>query len=418
MLKLRNAVLALCIFATMSMTFKANADCAGASVETTKKSYARAQELDRAGKAREALGVYVAAQEYTCEPNPVELPAAQRAAALALPLARAAEQANDFDLAYRLYDDGAHFAASDRALLAFVRSKPDDPSVYSRAREIFEYRASPAFQSNNKVRLGVTGAYVANPQLLAEVQTMPGAGAERAFKSEAAAFDEQYLREYVELIQHRPEDQTDTAALQKYGTTLQAFHRRWPNDPLEASRDALSLAHAWSSVTNDRALAEKIAAKRRERLEQRILTITRSFYRAPELLDAALDYQFAVHIDTAAREARAQAIRNQAAMLGDEALAQKRLGLAADYYRVARLEAKEASAREQQRQLAMTKMQPTIDEMQKQAAAMQQAFNDPQKVKEMQEQARQMQRAIQAQQQTNAKSNAKGAAELEKELGL
>lgn len=414
----RTAFLALCASAAMIAAFEATADCAGASVADTKRRYARAQELERAGKTRDALAAYVAAQEYTCEPNTVEQPSAVRAAALALPLARAAEQAQDFDAAYRLYEDGGHFAASDRALLALARTRQDDPSVYTRAREILEYRASPAFQSNNEVRLGVTGAYTPNPQHLADIQAMPAAGAERAFKAEAAAFNERYLREYVELIQRRPEDQTDTAALQAYGASLQAFQQRWPNDPLEASRKALSLAHAWSAATNDRALGEKIAAKRRERLEQRVVTITRSFPRAPELLEAALDYQMSMHIDAAAKQSRAAAIRNQAGALGDEALAQKRFGLAADFYGVARLEAKAEQAREQQRQVAMAKMQPTIDEMREQAEALQKAFSDPRQVQELQEQARRMQQQIQAQQQANAKSSAKRADELESELGL
>jgi hypothetical protein len=46
------------------------------------------------------------------------------------------------------------------------------------------------------------------------------------------------------------------------------------------------------------------------------------------------------------------------------------------------------------------------------------SFSDPQKVKEMQEQARALQKRMQEQQQTNAKSNAKKADDLEKELGL
>ncbi len=418
MAKFRNTLLSLCTFVAMSMACDANADCAGTSIDTTKRRYAEAQALERADKTREALAAYVAAQEYTCEPNPVALPAARRAAALALPLARAAERANDLDAAYRLYDEGAHFAESDRALLALMRANPDDPVIYSRARDFFEYRASPAFQRNNELRLAVTGAYIANPQHLAAVRAMPAAGAERAFQQEAAAFDERYLREYVDLIQRRPEDQTDMATVQQYGAAMQAFHQRWQGNPLETSRDALSLAHAWSSITNDRALAEKIAARRRERLEQRILTITRSFYRAPELLEVALDYQMAMHIDIAARDARVAAIREQAATLGNEALTQRRFGLAADYYRVARLDTQAENARELQHEAALAKSQPMIDAMRKQAEDIQPAYGDPQQVQAMQEQARRMQQAIQTRQQMNMKTNAKAAAELEQELGL
>jgi len=410
---------ALLIAGVLGTTLDARADCAAdATVEDTKRHYARGQELEREGKPRAALAAYVRAQEYTCDKNPVELPAAQRAAALALPLAQAAEQARDFETAYRLYEDGGHFAASDHALVAFVQSKPDDPHVYRRAREVLEYRASPAFQSNSKVRLSVTGAYTQDPRHLAELRKVPGVGAERAFKAEAAAFDEQYLREYVELAQSRPDDPTDVAALKPWEARMQALHRRWPNDPLKASRDALSLAHEWSVVADTPALREQIAAKRRERIEQRIVTLTRSYHRAPELLDAAIDYQTSMHIDDAAKEARVAAIRSQAASLGDEAMSQRRFVLAAEFYRVARLDAKADQAREQQQQHVKAKLQPSMDRMQKQAEELQKAFSDPKAVAQMQEQARQMQKALQEQQQANAKGNAKKADDLERELGL
>jgi hypothetical protein len=392
-----------------------NADCVGASTSTVKRSFAKAQELERGGNSEAALHAYVAAQEYTCDgPNPVELQAAQRAAALALPLAQAAEAAKDFERAYQLYDKGGHYAAADRAMLELIRSRPDDPELYTRAREFFDYRALPAFQANNKVTLRATGAYTPNPQHLAEVQTMPSNGAERALKAEAAAFNEQYLREYVEFVQSRPEELADQAAAQRYAVAANAFHKRWANDPLKASRDALALAHRWSIVTNDDAVSQRIFAKARERAEQRVVTITRSFSRAPELLDAAIEYQSMLQPDDATREARVAAIRQQAAKLGDEAAAQQRLGLAADYYRVARLDDKAQQMREQQQQLAMSRVQPSIDAARRQVEELQKAFSDPQKIKELQEQARQMQKALEAQQRANTNS----ADDLERELGI
>ena len=417
-LSLRSYVVAMLAFVVSSSALEAQADCAGASLEETKQRFVQAETYERAGQKRDALAAYVAAQEYTCEANPVELRAAQQAAVLALSLAQDAERANDYDAAYRLYDDGGHFALADRALLTLLRAQQEEPALYARAREFFEYRASPAFQANNRVRLTVTGPYSANAQHLLALRAMPQAGAERAFKAEAAAFDERYLREYVELMQSRQEDQTDQVAVQRFATQMQSFNQRWANDPLQRSRDALQLAHAWSVASDDVSVANKIAAKRRERLEQRVLTITRSYARAPQLLDAAIEYQTAMHIDEEAKQSRVTAIRNQAAMLGDQAMRQKRFGLAADYYAVARLDGKANSAREQQRQFAMTKMQPTIDAMRRQAEDMQKAFSDPQKIKEMQEQARAVQQALQAQQRAHARSNSKQADDLEKELGL
>jgi hypothetical protein len=401
-----------------SITLQVHADCAGASVQDVKRRYANAQQLDRAGKMREALGAYVAAQEYTCEANPVASTAAQRAAQIALPLGQAAEKQKDFDAAYRIYEDGGHYAASDRALMALVRSKPDDPSTFTRAREVLEYRGSEAFQSNNKIQLSVTGAYAADPKNLAEVLRMPAIGAQRAFEAELTAWNEQYLRELADQTQARPEDLTDMAAVQRFSASQQAFAQKWPQDLLKASRQALSLASSWGNAANDEALQKKVDAQRTQRIEMRVNALTKSFHRAPSLLDAAIDYQMMQNVDDATKQGKAKSIRQQAAQLGDQAQAQRRFILATEYFRVARLDDKADASQEQARAAAMTKMQPSIDQMRQQAEELQKAFSDPEKVKQMQQQAREMQKAMQAQQQANAKGNAKKADDLEKELGL
>jgi hypothetical protein len=187
---------------------------------------------------------------------------------------------------------------------------------------------------------------------------------------------------------------------------------------LKVSREALALASAWASASNDEVLIKKVETQRMQRIEMRVNALTKSFHRAPSLLDAAIDYQMMQNVDDAMKEGKAKSIRQQAAQLGDQAQTQKRFLLAADYYSVARLDDKAKASEEHARQVAMTKMQPSIDEMQKQAAEMQKAFSDPEKVKAMQQQAREMQKAMQAQQQAAAKSNAKKADDLEKELGL
>jgi hypothetical protein len=248
---------------------------------------------------------------------------------------------------------------------------------------------------------------------------MPAIGVERALKAEMSAWNEQYLRELADQVQARPEDVTDMAAMQRYSAAQQGFAQKWPSDLLEQSRDALGLAWQWANVANDEALSQKVATQRAQRIEMRVNTLTKSFNRAPQLLDAAIEYQMMQQqLDDTARALKAKSIRQQAAQLGDQAHAQKRYLLASDYYRVARLDDKAQAAQELSRQAAMAKMQPSIDQAQKQAEAMQAAFSDPEKVKQMQEQARAAQKAIQAQQQANAKSNAKKADDLEKELGL
>ncbi len=409
---------ALLALGALSTTLEVRADCAGASVQDVRRSFANAQQLDKAGKLREALGAYAAAQEYTCEANPVAGSATKRAAQIALPLGQEAEKKRDFEAAFSIYADGGLYAASDRALMALVRSGPDTPSIFTRAREVLEYRSSEAFQSNNKLQLEITGAYRPDPKHLEEVKRMPTLGVERAFKAEMAAWNEQYLRELADQIQSRPEDVTDMAAVQRFSTSQQTFAQKWPNDLLRASREALSLATSWASAANDEAMQRKVETLRMQRIEMRVNTLTKSFHRAPSLLDAAIDYQMMQLIDDAAKQSKAKAIRQQAAQLGELAQAQGKLHLATDYFRVARLDAKADAAQEQARQAAMMKMQPSIEQMRQQAAEMQKAFSDPEKVKQMQQQAREMQKALQAQQQANAQGNAKKTDDLEQELGL
>ena len=416
--QLHRAIRAVIAAASFAIALQAQADCAGASVKEVQQSYATAQKLDRAGKMREALGAYAAAQEYTCETNPVAVPAAKRAAEIALPLGQEMEKKQDFEAAFQIFEDGGHYAAADRALMKWVRANPDEPSAFGRAREVLQYHASEAFQSNNKTQIGVVGKYTADPKNLEEILRMPPMGVERAFKAEMSAWNEQYLRDLADQVQARPEDLTDMAAVQRYSASQQAFAQKWPKDLLEASRDALSLASAWASASNDDALKKKTDTQRAQRIEMRVNTLTKSFNRVPGLLDEAIDYQMMQNVDDAVRQSKAKSIRLQAAQLGDQAQAQGRFTLASEYYRVARLDAKADAAQEQARQAAMTKMQPQMDQMRKQAEDMQKAFSDPEKVKEMQRQAQEMQKAMQAQQQANQRTNAKKADDLEKELGL
>ena len=72
-------------------------------------------------------------------------------------------------------------------------------------------------------------------------------------------------------------------------------------------------------------------------------------------------------------------------------------------------------------QQTMQKLQPSIDQAQKQAAELKKQYGDPAKVQAMREQAEAARKAMQQQQaQANAKSasNKKSAEQLERELGL
>jgi hypothetical protein len=94
--------------------------------------------------------------------------------------------------------------------------------------------------------------------------------------------------------------------------------------------------------------------------------------------------------------------------------------LAAEYYNIAGDDAAADASRQKQQQLAMQKMQPSIDAAQNQAEELQKQFGDPKAVEAMRKQAEAAQAAIQAQQKKQQKNGdkKKSAEELEKELGM
>lgn len=397
----------------LAINTPAFADCAGASVSEVKRAYAQAQSLDKQGKHEAALAAYVQAQEYTCEKNPVELDAAKRAAQIALPLAAAAEKRKEFERAFRLYDDGGHFAKADLALMAHTRANPDNPRLFESTRAYFDNRALPSFQSNNAVRLSVTGAYRPSPTLVAELLTFPAKGIERALQREAAAFNEQYLRELVQLTQSQPSDLTDFTAVQSASAAHQAFAQKWPNDPIKHSQSWLRTLQQWSTVTRDPELVNTAERNYSQRIEHHINLLTQRYNGAPKSLESAVDFVHMLNLEHAPTQARVVKIKSQARQLADDASAKQRFALAADYYTVAGDDAKAQAARDRMQQAAITKMQPSIDQMQRQAELMRAQYSDPETIRALQNQAEAMRNALQ-----DRRNGANNAAELEKELGL
>jgi hypothetical protein len=408
------AIAAIMAASTINNAF---ADCGGASVKEVKTAYSQAQANESKGQYEAALAGYVHAQEYTCEPNPVEADAAKRAAALALPLATAAEKRGEWDAAFRFYDSGGHFAKADNALIMQLRATPDNPRAFENARSHFENRALPAFEANNAVRLRTNGAYQINPKHVAEMLAMPAKGVERALQQEAAAFNETYLRETVQAIQSRPEP-TDMAAVQRAMPAMQAHAQKWPDDLLKESRTKLQTLREWGSVTRDDVLAKSVERSFIQRIEQHVEALTQRYNGAPKFLADAIDYQQLLNLEPAQGEPRIAKIKAVAMKLGDEASAKQRLILASDYYDAAGNDAKSQAAREQSRKNGMAAMQPSIDEMKRQAEQLRAQYSDPAKIKAMQEQARAMQATIKQDQAAAKQANKKSAAELEKELGL
>jgi hypothetical protein len=208
-------------------------------------------------------------------------------------------------------------------------------------------------------------------------------------------------------------------AMQAFIASQQGFARKWGDqNAIKASRDALGLVRSWSSATNDLALSARIETQRKQRIEQRVATLTKNYSGAPKLLEDAMDYQSSALLEDSVAKVRIDAIKAQALRLGDEASARQRLMLAAEYYDVAGDDAKATAARDQQQKAAMTRMQPSIDQMKKQAEQMQKEFSDPAKIQAMREQALAMQKSLQQQRQAHAGTKAQRADDLEKELGL
>jgi hypothetical protein len=423
-----------------------NGECG--SLQYVRSTYAEAQAQERAGKLKDALSSYVETQASLCDgDNPLALTAARKAAQIAKPLAAAEEMQSHFAEAARLYDMGGYYAESDRVHMANVRAHPDDPRAAMAALEwLYGHGASAfgvsdgsqAFQANNKVRLSVTGPYVQDAKWLPELKATVAKGADRALQREAAAFNEEYLRDRVALIQARPEDGADLQAANAWAQQRAApFAQKWPDDPLKKSRNELELVVKWSDVdersyvlVTGKLLTDVSLMKRAQaRAEERAVALEQRYSGAPKSLeDATAYYEFAYaylhnatdeqdRLRTAQGNARIQQVKAQAMKLGDAANAQARLVLAHDYYEAAGDSAKAMAAQAKHDQLAQQKLKPAIDEATKQGQALAAGFGSPAQIEAMKKQAQEAARAMK-EQQPNKNDRTKKADDLSKELGL
>lgn len=414
--------IAFCIVGVLGLIAAdgAFADCAAdATVADVRKAQARAQQLEQRGDARGALAAYVAAQAYTCQPNPVAAEAARRAAALARPLGDAARARGDHAAAYDYYERGGLFAAADGEMLQRIQAAPDDLALYAEALRHVRNHGLPAFQANEAVRLAVTGAYALDPSLARAVEAMPAQATERALAAEAASFDEAWYAQYAALVRARPENPTDVSALQQYASRMQAFQSQRRGDPLRDPVDALARVQQWQSQVMDNAQADALARRRAARAEARAALLTQKYADAPKLLALAIDFLGHSAGDSEAQAPRMQKVRRQAETLGDAALAKKRYQLAIDYYDVAGADDKAGRARSQLQALAQQQMQPAVAALQRDAEALKAQLSDPARIAEMQRQAQDAQRALQrSAQEQNGRNGRRSADELAAELGL
>jgi hypothetical protein len=410
-------ILTVLALGLLLFTSRAHADCPGHSVADKKRIYERGLAFEREGNEKEALYAYAAAQGDTCEgENPYEADAAKRAAPLGMELGAAAESQGDLREAFELYEAGGHFASADRVFMQLTHASQDSPAAYQDALTHFRHRAEGWFRSNNAAALNVTGPYAPDPAHMAEVQAMPSKGVERALRKEAAAFNEQYLREYVALIQSRPENMLDADAVQRWSTANGAFVQKWGDeDRLKTSRETLRLMRAWSREGHDENLRKSVEGRFSTLVEQRATTLRTAFHRAPKLLEDAMEY-YRLREDNPDLEGELRAIRAHAMQLGDLANSERRYTLAAEYYLVAGDAAKAEAARATHEQLAMQELQPSVDAAREQAEAMAKQFGDPAQVEAMRRQAEAARRALE--QQRNVQRNRERADELEAALDL
>jgi hypothetical protein len=408
------------LLGTLLFAGTAFADCPGPFVRDMKRAYENAKAAESQGKREDALFFYHGAQGSVCEnSNPYEADAAKRAAPLGLELGTTAEKRGDLEKARQLYEAGGHFAAADRVFMRLIRARADEPGSYQSALEHFGNRREQWFAENNAAALKVTGPYTPDAKLIAEMEAMPAKGIERVTQREAASFNEEYLRDYVQLVQSSPDDPMDASQMQRAVSTSQAFRQKWKGaEPVKSSRDALQVLRMWGFTVRDPKLTASVATKVAQLSEQRATTLRQKYFGAPELLDEAMSYYRIPGTDNPKVESQVAAVKAQALKLADEANAKNRITLAASYYRVAGQDEKAKAVEERARQAAMKKMQPAIDQARKQADAMQKELSDPAKVAEMQKQAEAARKALQEQQAGAKANNKKAAADLEKELGL
>ena len=412
--------IAALLFGTLLLAGTAFADCPGPFARDMKRAYENAKAADSQGKKEDALFFYHGAEGSVCENvNPYEADAAKRAAPLGLELGTVAEKRGDFDRARQLYEAGGHFAAADRVFMMEIRLKADEPGSYQSALEHFNNRRERWFIENNSAALKVTGAYAPDAKLIAEVDAMPAKGIEHTTQKEAANFNEDYLHDFVQVAQARPDDGTNANELQRAISASQAFAQKWNAvEYIKVSRKELETLRLWGLTVRDPKTAAAVAAKVAQLSEQRAATLRQKYFGAPELLEDAMTYYHVPGTDNAKAESQVASVRAQALKLGDEANAKNRYTLAMAYYGVADADDKAKAVEERARQATMQKMQPSIDQMRKQADALQKEFGDPAKVAEMQRQAEAARKAMQEQQAGAKANNKKGAADLEKELGL
>ncbi|HSX84715.1 MAG TPA: hypothetical protein VLE50_04875 [Cellvibrio sp.] len=408
--------------ASCGFIVNAQADCvADISVSDAHQLLQRGEQLEREGNLYEALHRYKAAQGYVCEDggNPVAGTAARKAAELAIMQGKKAEahqlfysDGQDKPGAFQWYEIGGHYAAADRALVAALKQQPEDRNLSAKAQEHFYIRAEEYFIANNQLRIRITGSYKVDPIHVAYVRQLPYDNVGKLLSKTAQQLPDAYLQELAALEKQKHTIKPgDIAANIQLQQDAGQFEQRWRSDRVKDVSKLFYEATDWTRQMRDYAEAEQL----RKRIDSVKLAhadkLLTHYAHLPEVFSQAMDYYQEMDLTGKINQARKQA--NQFA---EKAMADNFYERAARYYRIAGEDAKEDLAnmkyQEQSEQLS-AEMSAGYAQ---QAAELQQLYNDPEKIRALQQQALEMQKQLQQQSDNNSFQAEQD--DLEAELGL
>jgi hypothetical protein len=360
------------------------ADCVGVSAAAVQQHFSHGEQKAAAGKLRNALDSYVLAQAYVCDGNKLEHTAATRAAAIAKQLAPNLEKTGKLQEAFEVYEAGGYFKEADRVMLAMLEMNPDDYDLYAQALEHFNNHQQPAFQTNNRVRIAVTGDYHADNAIYNKLLQIPVAAVERLLKRESDALPDAFLRDREQLDVKIGAAATNPALLMQLQQEDARLRARWGNDRFADSLHILGDARTWANRNPDQAQQQRGLGNVNARMIQRGDQLVKSYSAAPALLEQAMNY----YIDAQAQD-RVANLKTTSHKLGETAMQKQHYMVAAIYLDLAEETEQSDEARAMHDKMGMKNfdMDNYMQQMSQQAQLLQ---NSPEQMKQIQALQQQM----------------------------
>lgn len=364
------------------------ADCVGVSAAAVQQHFSHGEQQAAAGKLRNALDAYVLAQAYVCDGNKLEHTAASRAAAIAKQLAPNLEKTGKLQEAFEVYEAGGYFKEADRVMLAMLATSPDDYNLYSQALEHFNNHQQPAFLSNNRVRISVTGDYHADNAINNKLKQMPAAAVERLLKRESDVLPDEFLRDNAQLDVKIGEAATNPALLMQLQQEQVRLHARWGSDRIADSLHILDDARTWANRNPDLAQQQRGLNSVNARMIQRGDQLVKTYSTAPSLLEQAMNYY-----RDAQAENQVASLKTTSHNLGESAMQKQHYMVAAKYFDLAEATEQSDEARAMHDKMGMKDfdMDSYMQQVSQQA---QQLQNSPEQMKQIQALQQQMQEML------------------------